>query len=384
MKRKIIRYIIPGLAAAVLTTLSCFDMYNELLENTDGSSYRLSIAETTNARTRLLKVNIDGTIIPSSFDISAIILFKSVFADFNNDGNIDIFTMSVNPQNPLISYSDGNGNITSTLTLPIFNDAVSDIAVADLDNNGFLDLVIGTTVGPQKFYYKNNYPSGFSGPVVVPISSPNGSGYGVSAADFDGDGDKDIYIGNNGAGGESSQLWINEFNISGAFTNKTSWTSSPPTATGITDSASGDLDNDGDLDIIEVGTLAPFTQVWLNTGGAYFNPGWNLNVSLDQIELADFDSDGDLDAYAVSNTSTTNYILINNGNGQFTAIPHTVPTFTYSIAIGDFDLDYNIDIIISGTADLYIYRNDGYGNLSLWKTYPSLGTSRISTGAMYQ
>ncbi len=382
MKQIIKKYILPVILLTALLQISCFDLYNEMLASS-GERYRLSIVETSTSSARLLNLDPEGNITAASWNITGPSFNKSVFADFNKDGNIDILTMKEDIQNPVISYSDGKGNFVNTAILPALGGGIvfADLTVADFDNNGYPDVVVGTMPGQGSRYYLNNYPSGFSGTVTPPFADTSGAHTGITAADFDGDGDKDLFIGSDNV---PSQVWINDFNTGGSFTNRALWTPSPQTFP-IRDAVSGDIDNDGDIDVIEVGTGAPFIKIWINAGNGYFAPGLSLTLTtLNSIKLADFDRDGDLDAYAGNMASTTNYFLINDGNGQFTSITHIAPNITNSIAIGDVDLDGDIDIILCCSISLYVYKNNGSAQFTLTNSYPSPGGSTISIGAIYQ
>jgi hypothetical protein len=67
------------------------------------------------------------------------------------------------------------------------------------------------------------------------------------------------------------------------------------------DVALGDLDGDGDLDVISVAALYP-GKIWLNDGtGTFIDSGQSLEtMGYTSVVLGDLDGDGDLDALAVS------------------------------------------------------------------------------------
>lgn len=53
-----------------------------------------------------------------------------------------------------------------------------------------------------------------------------------------------------------------------------------------------------------------------------------------------------------------------------------------SAAAGDIDLDGDIDLVMTDASNIYIYTNNGRAEFTLWKTYPSLGSSTIVLGVI--
>ncbi|MEM7029933.1 MAG: LamG-like jellyroll fold domain-containing protein [Chloroflexota bacterium] len=142
----------------------------------------------------------------------------------------------------------------------------------------------------------------------------------------------------------------------------------------------GDLDGDGDLDIVMADRSENRYHVYLNDGAGYTpaNPnstfGHEVSSGVGQFKLADVDGDGDLDAL------TTRAIHLNNGAGQFTTttsahVPHT------HIVLGDLDGDGDLDAAATSINDPkgYIYVNDGMGNFSLQTSFVG-GVEDIAVG----
>ena len=145
-------------------------------------------------------------------------------------------------------------------------------------------------------------------------------------------------------------------------------------------SAWGDYDNDGDLDIVAVGTYQPhvlyrnngdgtFTDVADQAGIADPRGGWG---SL----FADYDNDGYPDLYITRggwSGAAENTLYHNNGDGTFTDVTHTAgvsdPQSSFCAAWADYDNDGFIDLYIAngvigdGAANV-LYRNNGDGTFS--------------------
>ncbi|MFT5336046.1 MAG: hypothetical protein ACI9YL_000038, partial [Luteibaculaceae bacterium] len=131
------------------------------------------------------------------------------------------------------------------------------------------------------------------------------------------------------------------------------------TPLGFSESASGDIDGDGDIDLIVTGgdVNGPIsTTVYINDGNANFTvkPSNLLAVNSGTVELLDIDLDGDLDLFILgqiySGESASRYYL-NDGSGNF-PIPQVVLDFNgYEYLIGgmaDFTGDGFPDIFYCG------------------------------------
>ena len=132
--------------------------------------------------------------------------------------------------------------------------------------------------------------------------------------------------------------------------------------------SSGDIDNDGDQDIIIAnGRHWPGqNKIFINDGRGIFTIEKNLGAQRSTTyaaELGDFDLDGDLDI-AVGNDMAPNYIYTNNGNGDFIKTSSFGKRYsrTRNITLSDIDNDGDIDILITNrTEPNEICINNGQG-----------------------
>jgi hypothetical protein len=148
----------------------------------------------------------------------------------------------------------------------------------------------------------------------------------------------------------------------------------------------GDVDNDGDLDILASGQTTGSTdelRVYKNNGNGTINAsqididGIGGGLYYSSVGWGDFDNDGDLDILACGYTvgATREFCVYqNNGNGTISPtqidVDGTGGGFSFSsVGWGDFDNDGDLDILASGqqtsgfTRELRIYKNNGNGTM---------------------
>ena len=141
------------------------------------------------------------------------------------------------------------------------------------------------------------------------------------------------------------------------------------------DLALGDLDNDGDLDLIVAGfdnQAVPFTRILENDGTGLFTPGQELTgVAYSALALADYDGDFDLDL-AVSGMDANGMmrsLLYRNDDGTLVDTQAGLPGVAFGSADwGDYDGDGDPDLLLMGATgfsavllegEAVLLRNDG-------------------------
>ncbi|MFY0628522.1 MAG: VCBS repeat-containing protein [Reichenbachiella sp.] len=222
----------------------------------------------------------------------------------------------------------------------------SGAAWIDCDNDGDLDLYISQRVGANKLYKNNLAEHGtvkFSEMTEISSLDIEHDGSGVSVADYDNDGDQDIYLANN------DQDVLLQNNGSCVFTDVTR-EAFPEFASFLpgrgTTASWGDLNNDGWLDLYVANHVGLFNDQNINTQDYLFlnngdtpNTFSNYSTSLagdfdeDGITdikglsfvsaLSDIDNDGDLDIFTTNDCPfgpEDNKIWRNEGNMRFTEV----------------------------------------------------------------
>lgn len=331
--------------------------------------------------------------------------------DMNGDGRDDVAKLH-NSRTVIVDYQNADGSFTGVNYGSIANESQWGWAIGDIDANGHKDVVAGgsydgvhylriTSVGSSNLTDLNNgslftqcvnmvdmnndgatdywschddgaprqWLNNGSGTLTYadiidytsdPVSDMSGN-YGSVWTDFDNDGDIDLYIAKCRQGVNNpedprrwNRLFVNDGN--GNYTDQAdqfgiqiknqSWTAD-----------FGDIDNDGDLDLVITNHDATI-QLFENDGtGNYteITAGSGLEITgfFLQSKFVDMDNDGFLDLMIAGGIER---FFRNNGNKTFSAISNLFPAgdVMHSFATGDLNND--------GFQDVFASYGDGYVN----------------------
>ena len=240
---------------------------------------------------------------------------------------------------------------------------------ADYDNDGDLDLLINgsTPNGLISSIYQSNGGNEFIDISVGFEPLQNGV---VRWVDYDNDADHDCVVtGSTLSTSYNTFLYRNDGN--NVFVNLNL------TIQGVSNSAIdwGDYDNDGDLDLIlagKIGFNSFQTFVYRNDGDDVFTDVGAQLVGIQNggVSWGDYDNDQDLDIIISGEISSNPYkvsiIYRNDGGNIFTDIQANLRGVDYSsVDWGDYDNDGDLDAIISGYGRnpfrewTKLYRNEG-------------------------
>jgi|GEM_PF-5414703 len=226
-------------------------------------------------------------------------------ADLDGDGHLDLAIANAGSNNVMVLWNQGNGTFSSPTTLATAAFPLS-IASGDFDNDGDIDLVVANHFVAKLSLLINNGGRSFA--AYSTVNDPNPGPYSVITADFNGDGKLDLATGH-GSSAPSNKISV--------FLNSGNASFAPPATFTVGASplnpTCGDIDGDGDIDIIAANTDDDNVTLLLNNGSAVFSAQSPMSVGDAPFAaaVADLDGDGDLDIMTANRDSDNMSVIWN-------------------------------------------------------------------------
>ncbi|HRI13650.1 MAG TPA: CRTAC1 family protein [Verrucomicrobiota bacterium] len=359
----------------------------------------------TDVRNSLFRNNGDGTFSKVTTGSIATDLLRgthsAAWVDYNNDGWLDLAVADLSPERTNRLYRNNGGGEFVRVTEEEAGSFVSDLArsvavsCADYDQDGLVDFFVANGAlieNQQDFLYRNQGPgrlvraeSAFTGPALMTTQG--------TWADYDSDGDPDVFITH--ANDLGNSLFRNDGG--GQFTDVSE-------ASGLADfddsvgSAWGDYDNDGDLDLVVInerlfGPSDTWNLLYRNEGNGAFTKITDGPITTDlghflAAAWVDYDNDGWLDLFVATTpsltdpaNSATNRLYRNLGSGGFAQVTAgrlvTDRAYAGGAAWGDYDNDGFLDVVVANGTIFTAQRNGLYhndGNSNSWIKLRCIGT----------
>jgi hypothetical protein len=344
---------------------------------------------------------------------------RVVLADLNGDGRLDALTNDVHQNGVTLSYGVGDGTFGPANTGQGIH-AGAQLAVADVDRNGALDIV-GLSSGPSPAIslVLGRGEGLFDSPLAMPV--PDIDAVDVALGDLDQDRRLDIVVagrkgivtlGGQGATAQTqTAAWATAIdladtdgdgrldvvlldkdgdelqvarNVTPERTAPNAYeriTPEPGTNNGPGYTTSADLDRDGVLDLIVAQQTASRVGIFLGNGDATLGGRgdyWAGGNSPTQIVPADMNRDGILDLVVGHGLNAVVGVVLGNGDGSFqTPQTQSMPSFSQSagVAVGDFDRDGIADVATANDDGqrASVFRGAGDGTLGAPTNYSTAG-----------
>jgi len=292
-------------------------------------------------------------------------------ADFNRDQAVDLAVTCNSPGRVAVLLNDGAGGFLSPSYYSVASDPIA-VFGADFDRDGDIDLaVFHNEPGTSHLDVLKNDGSGVF--TVTATYAPAILGQDISGGDLDGDGDVDLVCTD--GWGSSSNVHVMLNNGSGSFSGPFNY-SAGSWARGV---AIRDVDNDGCQDIIVADAGNNDVTVLYNRGDGTFPrlAGFPAGSSADGVTVQDLNNDGWADIVTANPGGNDVSVLLNTGYGNFAApVDYSVGAGPRSITCADCDGDGDIDLLVSlnGTDSVAVLLNQGNGTFGLPARYQTGGT----------
>jgi hypothetical protein len=229
-----------------------------------------------------------GALVGGAPDAPAGRVRQLVAADLDGDCRRDVVVVSDGA--PLSAWRDaGDGSFTplDTIGAP----GISSAAAGDVDGDGTVDLV---AVGGKEAHVWLNDGAGHFRESAAALDVAPSDAPVVALGDLDGDGNLDLVVGQGSTTAAVARVYLNDKGGSGHFTYTPA--ALPPKPARATALALGDVDDDGDLDVV-MAQAAGAVRVYLNRGDAYLDDRSftllpdQVSATVPNLLLADLDGD---------------------------------------------------------------------------------------------
>ena len=360
-------------------------------------------------------------------------------ADYDNDSDQDLYVTNYGPN--VLYQNNGDGTFADATEQAVVGASQWSTSAAffDYDNDGVIDLYVTNYVdftvetnkvcggyvrtnsqgyraiieatrshcapleygGVPDVLYHNNGDGTFADvSVAAGIDDPSGKGLGVVALDYDGDGDQDLFVANDGT---PNFLYQNLGD--GTFENAALKKGVAYNGVGESEAGMGvdfgDYDNDGDFDLFVANFSYETNTLYRNEGGFFKDVTAEAGLADPShrflgfgTNFLDYDNDGDLDLY-VANGHVQDKIALfqsgveymqehqlfrNDGGGSYAEASSISGEWflhkqiSRGAAFGDYDGDGDVDVLVTNCGgEAKLVRNDG-GNRENWLMVRTMGT----------
>ncbi len=279
--------------------------------------------------------------------------------DVDGDGRCDLFFCGLDSPNAL--YRNRGAWHFEDIAAPAGVDGpgldCTGAALADLDGDGDLDLVVNT-IGAGTHVFLNDGTARFTRRTVL---NPDRAGHSLALADVDGDGDLDLYVAN---------YRTTTLRDMPGTKFRVNVVDGRPVITHVNDRPVTEPDLEGRYVVDAQGRVTEFGEpdvLYLNDGTGQFTAvPWTDGAFLDEdgrpldrpprdwtlsAMFRDFNGDGAPDLYTCSDFSPPDRLWLNDGHGRFRLAPRltlrTTPMFSMGLDVADVNRDGHDDLFVS-------------------------------------
>ena len=293
---------------------------------------------------------------------------SAIFADYDNDGFLDLYILKEGGN--ILYRNTGKGTFENVTGMAKTGDKTNgNMALFfDVDHDGDLDLFLARP-GLNHLYRNNSDGTFLELAEKMRLSGVDANSCDAAFGDFDDDEDIDLFVVNENG---SNVLFSNQ--RQGVFKDITE-ESGLESEGGSRAVTAGDYDNDGYLDLFVVSAFSGGHELYRNKRDGTFEKNKNVketfsalkNVNVFDAAFIDIDNDGYLDLCIAGESTEEDgrgiFLYHNDGKGNFKDVSHLLPAGAKSgkqIAIMDYNEDGDLDMVIAAlNGGIYLLRNDG-------------------------
>jgi hypothetical protein len=306
---------------------------------------------------------------PSLLSVSAESFITA--ADVNGDGRLDLIAgsfqiLGLPTTDIFVLTNNGVGGFVLASTPTVGNGPVG-VAAADLNGDGWTDLITANQTAGNLSVLTNNRAGGFA---LASSPAVGDSPTSVAVADVNGDGRPDVIAAKWPGFGNGSLLILTNTGSGGTFALSATLNTGQQIASMV---IAVDLNGDGKVDLVTANQSASSLTVLTNNGLGGFTITDVPTVGLHPfgIVAADVNGDSRLDLISANISSNSLSVLTNNGASGF-GISATLPVGVSpkTVVAADLNGDGKVDLVCanSGSATLSIFTNNGSGGFAVAAT----------------
>lgn len=331
-----------------------------LLENT--------LAEPANTEPDVLEPNVARALTVTAVypaPLAQVSALRSVIAgDLDADGDVDLAVGSASGSQLVVLSGDGTGRFAQPRAVTLEGHP-SELLFADLDGQDPPEiLALSRASNELVVVWQGEKEALALGATDIPAEVKPHS---IASGDVDRDGNLDVLTAN--GGGNSVTVFLGAGD--GDFQLPVHYGQPGYKIT----LALGDIDGDADLDVVS-GIPIKFL---LNQGdGTYVPSEHEPDARAEMVTTADLNGDGALDVVGTDGVSNFTVVLINKGDGTFAEPSNLRPDGTtgpWAVAAEDLDLDGDVDLAVAyrSSRNIAVLAGAGDGTFSTMGTYPVQG-----------
>src|SRR5579863_4874192 len=292
--------------------------------------------------------------------------------DFNGDGRADLAVTNFSDNTVSILLGNGEGTFQPAVTYAVGN-APASVAVGDVNGDGKLDLAVANYADNTVSVLLGNGDGTFTPAPGAPAKVGIGPIF-IALGDFNGDGSLDFATANKGDNSVSVELGHGDGTFPGEVLM---FLGGSPSSLAV-----GDFNGDGNLDLAVANFSDNSVSVLLGNGNGTFTSAsgspFTVGSGLYSIAVGDFNGDGNLDLAVMDANNGAVSVLLGNGKGSFAAVsgsPFAVGNAPYSLVVGDFNGDGNLDLAVTYfyASTVSVLLGVGDGTFSAATNFPTDG-----------